>query len=433
MNPVRVGIVGFGKVGRATAGIIAANSAELKRCVGAPLVVTRVCCRSPLAPELVPPGASRVCDWRELVDSPDVDIAVECMGGTDIAGQAVLRALTLGKPVVTANKNLMAQRGTEIHSLAADKNLPIGMEATVAGGVPVLRAISDGMAGDRLLSVYGIVNGTTNYILTQMEREGLSFEHALEQAQQAGYAEADPTLDIDGIDARDKLCILARLAFHGWLAEASIATHGIRNITLVDLCYARQLDSTVRLLAHASRLNGEVEVSVRPWLVRRGSMLANIQGANNAVCLVGERAGRQMFSGPGAGPEATGTAVVADLVAIGRSMVDGAVRRKELSGFRAATELKVRQGSSPTPWYLRLTVRDRPGIIAEIARIIADLEINIDSVFQQPNMPKDGLSFVITVEAVPECRIRQAAEQINRLEFMLKPTLLMPIRSERES
>src|SRR5262249_53262850 len=156
---------------------------------------------------------------------------------------------------------------------------------------------SDGMAGDRLLSVYGILNGTTNYILTHMERDGLSFEQALAQAQQAGYAEADPTFDIDGIDARDKLCILARLAFHGWLAEASISTQGIRNIPFADLRYARQLDSTVRLMALASRHGDEVEISVRPWLVRRGSMLANIEGANNAVCLVGERAGRQMFSG----------------------------------------------------------------------------------------------------------------------------------------
>src|SRR5262249_47667284 len=168
--------------------------------------------------------------------------------------------------------NLMAQRGDEIHSLAADKNLPIGMEATVAGGVPVLRAISDGMAGDRLLSVYGILNGTTNYILTRMEQDGLSFEHTLAQAQQAGYAEADPTLDIDGIDARDKLCILARLAFHGWLAESSIPTQGIREINMVDFRYARQLDSTVRLLAHAYRHDDQVEISVRPWLVRRGSM-----------------------------------------------------------------------------------------------------------------------------------------------------------------
>src|SRR5262249_25093028 len=154
----------------------------------------------------------RVCDWNELVDSREVDIAVECMGGTEVASRAVLRALSTGKPVVTANKNLMAQRGNEIHALASDRNVPIGMEATVAGGVPVLRAISDGMTGDRLLSVHGILNGTTNYILTQMEREGLSFEAALAQAQQAGYAEADPTLDIDGVDARDKLCILARLA-----------------------------------------------------------------------------------------------------------------------------------------------------------------------------------------------------------------------------
>ncbi len=429
MNAVRIGIVGYGNVGRATAAIIEENSVEFAQRTGCPLKVTYIARRSPVLPQDLPAGVRYVNDWRQVVESDEVDIVVESMGGTETAREVVLKALELRKPVVTANKNLLAKYGNEIQALATRKRVPFGMEAAVAGGIPVVRAITDGMTGDRLKAVYGILNGTTNYILTQMENLGLGFEEALAQAQQKGYAEADPAADIDGIDARDKLCILARLAFHGWVSESKIATRGIRNITASDFYYARQLESTIRLVGHAELNEQGVEVSVSPWLVSRKSMLANVEGVNNAVFLIGERIGKQMFYGPGAGPDATGTAVVADIVEIARGIHNKAPQQRDLAGFDSVKPLTITERLRPLPWYLRLTVRDHPGILARVAQIMAEAEINIDAVLQMPNMPKESLSFVITVEPVLKERMNKAVERINKLDFMLTPVLLLRMES----
>jgi homoserine dehydrogenase len=286
------------------------------------------------------------------------------------------------------------------------------------------------MTGDRLQAVYGILNGTTNYILTEMERTGVSFAEALRQAQEAGYAEPDSSSDVDGIDTRDKLCILARLAFHGWLAEGKIPTDGIRSVAAIDFCYARMLKSTIRLIAYAALGEHGLEVSVRPWLVDRRSMMAKAEGVNNAVFLVGERIGRQMFYGPGAGPRATSTAVISDLVEISRSMANGALRGRELHGFQEMKPLPLAKTFTPARWYLRLTVSDRPGILAHVAQIISKAGMNIDAVLQQPNMSKDDLSFVITVEPTPEPEIRKVVKEINKLDFLLQPVLLLRMASE---
>ena len=425
MNAVRIGIVGYGNVGRATAAIIEENSEDFARRTGCPLKVTYISRRTPVLPQDLPAGVRYVGDWRQVVESAEVDIVVESMGGTETAREVVLNALERRKPVVTANKNLLAKYGNEIQALATRHRVPFGMEAAVAGGIPVVRAITDGMTGDRLKAVYGILNGTTNYILTQMENLGLGFGEALSQAQHKGYAEADPAADIDGIDARDKLCILSRLAFHGWVSESEIATSGIRNITASDFYYARQLESTIRLVGHAELSGSGLEVSVAPWLVSRKSMLANVEGVNNAVFLIGERIGKQMFYGPGAGPDATGTAVVADIVEIARGIHNKALQQRRLAGFDNVKPLRITETARPLPWYLRLTVRDHPAILARVAQIMAEAEINIDAVLQMPNMPKESLSFVITVEPVLKGRVSKAVERINKLDFMLTPVLLL--------
>ncbi|PYX89369.1 MAG: homoserine dehydrogenase, partial [Acidobacteria bacterium] len=238
---IKIGIVGFGNVGEATAASLQANADQISQRAGVGLQVVAVCRRTPVPAKSLPPGVRYIKDWKQIVRDANIDLVVETMGGTTAAREVVLGALQNGKPVVTANKNLLAKHGHEIHALAAKKNIPVGIEAAVAGGVPVVRAITDGMTGDRLQAVYGILNGTTNYILTQMERNGISFDEALRQAQQAGYAEPDPSSDVDGIDTRDKLCILARLAFHGWLSEDKIPTDGIRSVAAIDFCYARML------------------------------------------------------------------------------------------------------------------------------------------------------------------------------------------------
>jgi homoserine dehydrogenase len=427
MNRVRVGIAGFGTVGRATAGIISAHADLIAQRSGVRLEVTAVCRRSGVKTEDIPAGAQMFSDWNQLVAATDVDVTVETMGGTDEARQLVLASLKKGKPVVTANKNLVATHGDELFALVASQNLPIGFEASVAGGIPILRVIHESTAGDRLRAVHGILNGTSNYILTQMESRGIEFDLALEEAQKAGYAEADPTFDIDGLDARDKLCILARMAFGGRLNVSTIPTYGIRQVRAIDVHSANRLDSTIRLVGSAENTENGIEVSVRPWMVSRRSMLAKVEGVNNAVFLVGDKIGTQMFYGRGAGGDATGAAVVSDLIEIARDLAAGHVSAKKVSGFLDSHDLEISDHPRPVSWYLRLTVKDQRGIVARVAEVIARHDINIDSLEQEPHLPRDRVSFVITVEPVSEPTIRRAVDAINCFEFMVEPILLLRI------
>jgi len=422
---VRVGIVGFGTVGRATADIIAKHSDLIAHRSGVRLVVTAVCRRSGVQPEHTPEGACVVADWRQVLKNPNVDVVVETMGGTGESRQLLRSSLEQGKPVVTANKNLLAEHGDELFRLAAARKLPIGFEASVAGGIPILRVIHESTAGDRLRSVHGILNGTANYILTQMENRGIEFAEALSEAQTAGFAEADPSFDIDGQDARDKLCILARMAFEGRLDVAGIPTYGIRHVRAVDIHSANRLDSTIRLVGSAEQTDTGLEVSVRPWLVSRRSMLAKVEGVNNAVFLVGDKIGTQMFYGRGAGGDATGSAVVSDLIEIARDFAAGQMNAKNISGFLSSRELVISDKPKPASWYLRLTVKDQRGIVARVAEVIAREAINIDSLEQEPHLPKDRVSFVITVEPVSEPVIRRAIDSINGFDFMVEPVLLL--------
>ena len=425
MKRVRVGIAGFGTVGQATAEIILRHADLIERRSGVRLDVTAVCRRSGVPADRIPAGAKVTSDWKQLVQSGDVDVVVETMGGTGDALELLRSALTRGKPVVTANKNLLAEHGDELFALAAAKNLPIGFEASVAGGIPILRVIHESTAGDQLRAVHGILNGTANYILTEMESRAIEFDEALAEAQKAGYAEADPSFDIDGLDARDKLCILARMSFGGRLSVSRIPTYGIRQIRAIDIHSANRLDSTIRLVGSAEQTDGGLEVSVRPWMVERRSMLAKVEGVNNAVFLVGDNIGTQMFYGRGAGGGATGTAVVSDLVEIARDLAAGQVNAKRVSGFADAGELKICDTPRPASWYLRLTVKDQRGIVARVAEVIAQEDINIESLEQEPHMPKDRLSFVITVQPVSEPTIKRAIDVINAFDFMVEPVLLL--------
>src|SRR5689334_17528874 len=369
---VRVGIIGYGTVGRATAEILSSHAEEISQKTGGiSIVVTRICRRKPRAAELGVNGVTVVSDWRQVATADDVDIVVEAIGGTSVARDVVRTSLENGKAVVTANKALIALHGDELFALAQERNLPIGIEATVAGGVPVIRAISEALAADRIQAVYGIVNGTCNYILTQMEQHGIEFAHALEQAQAAGYAEADSSLDIDGLDARDKIAILARIAFGGAVRVSEIPVTGIRNITSTDFHYAHRLNSTIRLVASAERTAEGIHVAVQPWLEPRDSMLAKAAGANNAVFIAGEKVGTQMLYGRGAGGGATGTAVLSDVLQIARQIARGQTATSLLAGFNGDQLLRPAPPSTPVSWFLRLTVADRPGILARTAEAIA--------------------------------------------------------------
>ncbi len=362
----------------------------------------------------------------------DVDIVVEAIGGTRTARDVIRAALEKGKAVVTANKALIARHGDELFALARQKNLPIGIEASVAGGVPVIRAISEALAADRVQAVYGIVNGTCNYILTQMEQHGIEFAQALQQAQAAGYAEADPSLDIDGLDARDKIAILARIAFGHAINPAEIPVTGIRNITATDFHYAHRLNSTIRLVASAERTADGIHIAVQPWLEPRDSMLAKADGANNAIFIAGEKVGTQMLYGRGAGGSATGTAVLSDVLQIAQQIARGQSASSSLAGFHNTEALHLSPRPRPVSWFLRLTVKDQPGILARTAEAIAREGMNIDSVIQEPHMRKDGLSFVITLEPTCEGTVHRAVQAINHFEFMKEPVLLLPMISSIE-
>jgi homoserine dehydrogenase len=425
VKEVRVGIVGFGTVGQATAQLLVANADLIEERSGVRLAVSVVCRRTPIPAELIPAGARACASWTDVVSAPDVDVVVETIGGNGVPREVVNRALMSGKPVVTANKALIAKYGDEILALAGERRLPVGIEATTAGGIPIVRALRRSATSDQVIKLYGVLNGTVNYILSRMETEGLEFQAALAAAQQAGYAEADPSLDIDGIDARDKLCILARMAFNLRLHPEDIPVTGVRQVSQVDLQYARRLGGRIRLVGAAERQDDGIAVTVRPWLVPQNSMLGKVEGVFNAIFVEGERSGTQMFYGRGAGGPATSTAVVADLIGIAQGLASKTPGRNPMPGFGPISALPLTTCGTSCEWYLRLSVRDHPGILARVASVLAELEINIDSVLQEPHLPKERLSFVITVETVSERTIRMAIERINQFEFLTEPALLV--------
>jgi homoserine dehydrogenase len=427
---VRVGIVGWGTVGRATGEILTGNAEEIRRRTdGLAIRVSKISRKNPHASESGPGGIVMVSDWRKVVEADDADIVVEAVGGTEVAYDVARAALENGKALVTANKALIAQFGEELFALSNQRQVPIAIEATVGGGIPVIRCITEALAADRIQAVYGIVNGTANFILTQMEHHEVEFGVALKQAQDAGYAEADPSLDIDGLDARDKISILARLAFNASVSPAQVKVTGIRHVSATDFHYARRLDSTIRLVASAERNPNGISISVTPWLVSRDSMLAKVDGPNNAIFVVGEKVGTQMLYGRGAGGGATATAVLSDVVQIARQLARNQSAPNPLPGFHRPEKLSISERVRPVSWYLRLTVTDHPGILARVAEAIAHQGINIDSVVQEPHMHKARLSFVITLEPVVEGVVNRAVQEINKFEFMLEPVLMLPMVS----
>lgn len=421
---MRIGMVGFGAVGRSTVEIISQHGSLIEQRSGIRLEVPIVCRRTGAKPDGF--SSSRfVTDWRELVAAPDVDIVVEVMGGIDQSLQLVRAALEAGKPVVTANKNLLAEHGDEIFALAASRNLPIGFEGAVASSIPIVRVIYESSASDQLSEVHGIMNGTANYILTEMESRSIEFDQALREAQKAGFAEADPSFDIDGIDSRDKLCILTRMAFGGRLNKSQIATHGIRQIRAVHIRMVNRHDSTIRLIGSAEKTDAGVEVSVQPWMISRRSLLARVQGVHNAIYFTGAKVGTQMFYGHGAGGYATGAVVVSDLIEIAGDLAAGQLRAKRIPGFACGAELIVSDHPRPVPWYMHLIVKDQRGTVARLAELLAGHDIHIASIEQESHHGNGLSSLVITVEPVSEPLMRSVVEEISKFDVVREPTLLL--------
>jgi homoserine dehydrogenase len=425
---VRLGLLGFGTVGQALVRLIQKEAPRLSEAHGVDLSLAAVGVRG---------GESRKALWIEgnvrftddlasVVGSEDVDLVVELLGGLEPAGTLVRSALEKGKSVVTANKLLLAKRGVELAEAAAKSGAGLGLEASVAGGIPILRAIRESFAGDRLRSVTGILNGTCNFILTEMEKTGRGYAEVLAEAQRKGYAEADPASDVEGEDAAYKLTLLSRMAFGRNVSVEDIPREGITKLLACDFVYARQLGRTLRQLAVADETpGGRLVLSVRTHLVSSQSLLAKVEGPFNAVQLRGDSGGEFVFYGRGAGGAPTATAVLADVLELARS--EKGVRRVPPLGYaRFAPSAPAGPEDFISSFYLRFVVRDRPGIIADISRALANHAINIDAVFQAPYGDKAALPFVITLEPVSQQRLDSALAEIGRLDFHTVLPLALP-------
>jgi homoserine dehydrogenase len=430
MRDVHVGVIGLGNVGSGALSILAANADQIALKLGFRLRVAAVCSRS-VAGKVLPDGLGevvRTSDWREVVSHPNVDIVAELVGGTTVANEIIAGATANGKSIVTANKELMALCGAEIWDRAIKANINLAMEASVAGGIPIHAVLREGISGDRVVGIAGILNGTSNYILTEMERRGESFDTILAEAQALGYAEVDPSADVDGYDARSKLAILAALAFGERITPSDIFVEGIRRITAQDFDYAHQLRHTIRLVCGASQTERGLILSVRPALIRQSTILAGVQGAYNAVWVKGQFGADTFYYGRGAGASPTGVAVVSDLMRVAREIRSGSPERVSPFAHERLGEYEpVSIAHQHRPYYLRFRVDDRPGIIAELAGILASKHISLEAVLQLPSDTKHDLPFVITTEHCSEQAIRDAVEQMSRLTFLREPPLALPM------
>ena len=387
MQQVNVGIVGLGNIGGGTLTILAENAEQIELKLGFKLRVKAVCdllVESKRLPESLGP-VFKTTDWRQLVSDPDLDIIVELVGGTTVASEVIHAAIAAKKSVVTANKELMGLCGADIweHAIAAGTN--IAMEASVAGGIPIHAVLREGISGDRIVALYGILNGTSNYILTEMEKHGSSLDTVLKEAQRLGYAEANPSADIDGFDARSKLALLSALAFGEKITPSDIFTEGIRRISPIDFEYAHRLDHTIRLLCTARQTPEGLVLSVRPALIPSSTILAGVQGSYNAVWVKGLYGEDTFYYGKGAGPRPTGVAVVSDLMRVAREIRRGSPDRVSPFAHQRLGEYKpIPVTLQKRPYYLRFRVADRPGIIAALAGILAGKHISLEAVLQLP-------------------------------------------------
>src|SRR6266404_4059339 len=411
-----VALIGFGTVGSSVAKILCERSNTHLR-------LTHILNRN-VARKKVDWLPSSV-HWTENIDevlSSDVEIVVEVMGGLQPSEDWIRRALESGKSVVTANKQLIARSGPELIALARQMKQQIEFGASVAGGVPVISGLHQGLAGDELFKIRGILNGTCNYILSQIESTGIPFATALREAQKLGFAEADPTEDIDGLDARAKLAILARVGLHCNVSAENITARSISAIDAVDFEYANQLACTIRQISWAELKDDNLFAAVQPALVELSSPLARVEGSQKLVMATGTYGGETVFGGHGAGGHPTAVAVVSDILAIARAKQAGmsyAVQPVEKTPTVTA--------DFTTKHYLRFMVRDRPGIIASLATILSQCGINIDAVVQKPGCPKSHLPFLITLEECKASLVEQALQQINSLDFLVQPCLHLPI------
>ncbi|AHK78978.1 homoserine dehydrogenase [Ectothiorhodospira haloalkaliphila] len=426
MEPVKVGLLGLGTVGSGTVRVLKRNSDEITRRAGRGIELVAAAARNlDSLGDLDVSGMRLTEEALEVVDDPEVQVIVELIGGTTLARELVLRAIDQGKHVVTANKALIALHGNEIFSRAQERGVMVAFEAAVAGGIPIIKAIREGLTGNRIEWLAGIINGTGNFILTEMRDKGREFADVLAEAQRLGYAEADPTFDVEGVDAAHKLTILASIAFGIPLQFDRVYTEGISGISRDDVVYANELGYRIKHLGIARRANGGIELRVHPTLIPERRLIANVDGVLNAVLVWGDAVGPTLYYGPGAGSEPTASAVVADLVDVVRALTTDPENRVPHLAFQADALSDVSilsMDDVQTAFYLRLRVLDRPGVMADITRILADLDISIEAIMQkEPDEDTQEADVIMLTHQVREGNLNQAIGRIESLDSVITP------------
>src|SRR5471032_814782 len=428
MNPIKVGLLGIGNVGAGTFNVLRRNQEEIRRRAGRGIEVTVVAARNiERARERTGGLVKVVADPFEVVNDPDIDIVVELIGGYELARELVLQAIANGKHVVTANKALLAVHGNEIFAAAQEKGVMVAFEAAVAGGIPIIKALREGLTANRIEWLAGIINGTTNFILSEMRDKGLDFDTALKQAQELGYAEADPTFDIEGVDAAHKATIMSAIAFGVPVQFDKAYVEGISKLAAIDIKYAEELGYRIKLLGIARRTDKGIELRVHPTLIPEKRLLANVEGAMNAVVVHGDAVGTTLYYGKGAGAEPTASAVVADLVDVTRLHTADPEHRVPHLAFQpdklANTPiLPIEEVTSS--YYLRLRVADVTGVLANITRILADKVISIDALLQKESEHVDGedkgeTDIILLTHETVEREINAAITQIEALSTVV--------------
>jgi homoserine dehydrogenase len=421
LKPVKVGVLGLGTVGGGTVNVLKRNAAEIARRAGREIIITRAS-----AKDL---DKERICDTQgiilstdpmDIINDPEIDIILELIGGAGLVKEMVLKAIDNGKHVVTANKSLIALHGNEIFAKASEKGVIVAFEAAVAGGIPIIKAIREGLSGNQIEWLAGIINGTGNFILTEMRDKGRDFYDVLAEAQALGYAEADPTFDVEGIDAGHKLTILASIAFGIPLQFDQVYTEGITQITRLDVEYAEQLGYRIKHLGIARKTAEGIELRVHPTLIPERRLIANVNGVMNAVLVKGDAVGATLYYGAGAGAEPTASAVVADVIDVVRALTSDPENRVPHLAFQADSLADIPILSSErfkTSYYLRLNAEDKPGVLADVTRILADHHISIEAIIQkEPVGDETAIPIILLTQITLEKEMNAAIAEIEALQ-----------------
>jgi len=437
MEKVKVGMIGFGTVGSGVVKILQKNSKLIEKRMGAKIVLKRIVdidVKTDRGVKLRPGILTTKAD--DVIKDPEINIVMELIGGIEPAKTFILKAIQNGKHIITANKALLALHGDEIFRAAQHSGVDVNFEASVGGGIPLIRSIKEGLVANRIHSIFGILNGTSNYILSKMTDEGRSFKEVLREAQEKGYAEADPTYDIEGIDAAHKLAILIRLAFGTSIQFKEIFIGGISEITPLDIQFGREFGYRIKLLAITKTDQGKIEARVHPTLIPEGHLLSTVEGVFNAIYIKGDAIGPTLFYGQGAGQMPTGSAVVSDLVELGRNLlVQAQGRRVPLLSYQESAIEKIplkKMGDVVMRFYMRFSALDRPGVLSRISGILGKNEISISAVIQKGRKINGAVPIVMMTHEAKEENLHRALREIDRLNVILGKTIFIRVENELE-